>query len=174
MNLVLIGLRGSGKTTLGRLLAERLARPFIDLDDLTPRALGAATLAEAWATHGEDAFRKAEVKVLRETLRGRNQVMALGGGTPTSNEAAEMLKRAQNGRKVCVVYLRASTSTLRARLDGADNSGRPSLTGSDVLSEIPILFGRRDPIYRALSDAILHVDGRTIDELIEDIKQVCR
>ncbi|QKK09395.1 MAG: hypothetical protein HND58_15335 [Planctomycetota bacterium] len=100
--LLLIGLRGSGKSTLGRLVAERLVADglvaaFSDLDDAVLARLGHATVAEAWNTLGEPAFRTAETACLRERVPaalddGTPQVVvALGGGTPTAPGAAELL-----------------------------------------------------------------------------------
>ncbi len=78
-NLILIGLRGSGKSTIGRLAAARLGRAFVDLDDLTPRELGCSGVADAWARFGEAAFRTAEIAALKKVLALTDHVIALGG-----------------------------------------------------------------------------------------------
>ena len=73
MMVILIGLRGSGKTTVGRALAARLGVSFCDLDDVTVRAMGASSVAEAWRAQGERGFREAEGRALAEALSTRSQ-----------------------------------------------------------------------------------------------------
>lgn len=157
--IILIGLRGSGKTTLGRELALESGRDFIDLDDLTPRSLGRRTVAEAWEKDGEQAFRAAETRALSETLRTKSGVLALGGGTPTAPGARELLVEQQRAARAVIIYLRASGATLRQRLAGANNAHRPSLTGAGVIEEVEALLERRDSIYMALADEVVEVDG---------------
>jgi shikimate kinase len=84
-HLVLMGLRGSGKSTLGAIVASRLGRVFIDLDDRTPRLLRRASVAEAWSLDGEAAFRAAETQALRETLAADHATESAEnvGGTET-------------------------------------------------------------------------------------------
>jgi shikimate kinase len=154
---ILIGLRGSGKTTIGRLLAARLGVGLCDLDDVTVRVLGATSVAEAWRTRGEKAFREAEVKALAEALSTQSGVLALGGGTPMVAGALELIHSAQAAGGQ-VVYLRATAPTLRARLEGKTGD-RPSLTGADPLVEIDAVLAKRDPIYLKLADVVIDVDG---------------
>lgn len=154
-NLVLIGLRGSGKSTLGARLAESLQRDFIDLDDSTARVLGCQRAGDAIAQHGMDAFRAAERAALENELKISGRVIALGGGTPTAAGCAELLS--SDGCRV--FYLKASPACLRERLASADNTDRPSLTGEDVLDEIDTVFHERDPLYMELAESVLHVDG---------------
>lgn len=165
MNLLLMGLRGSGKTTLGRAIAEIAGRPFIDLDDLTPGELGEATVAAAWAGHGQDAFRRAEAAVLGRVLTLNDHVVALGGGTPTAPGCADLLRDQVGSHRVLLVYLHASPAALRARLEGADNAHRPSLTGADPLTEIGAMYAARDPLYRDLAGAVVETDGQTTGSL---------
>ncbi len=163
---ILIGLRGSGKTTLGRALASEGGRVFTDLDELTPRMLGRASVAEAWEKDGEAAFRQAECRALVKALATPGQVLALGGGTPTAPGARELLVTQQREAKATVVYLRADAAALRARLSGADNAHRPSLTGADVFAEVGALLATRDPIYLGLADEVVEVGGLTETEAL--------
>jgi len=165
MNLILIGLRGSGKTTVGRIAAQRLSRSFIDLDDETARSLGAGSLGAAWRAHGEPAFRLAETRSLRDVLQGRDRVIALGGGTPTAPGAADLLREAQRAGRARVVYLWAPPAALRARLAGTDLSARPSLTGDDPLAEMDRVLAQRDGLFRSLADVVLATDGHTAEEV---------
>ena len=150
-----LGLRGSGKSTLGQSLASRLRARFVDLDDVTASLLKCATPAEALSKHGQAAFRGAELAALASPGVARANVVALGGGTPTAPGAPDALRKSN----ATLVYLRASPDTLRARLAATDLASRPSLTGADVLAEIDAVFERRDPIYLALADEVVEVDG---------------
>jgi len=152
----LLGLRGSGKSTLGQSLASKLRALFVDLDDVTASLLKCPTPAEALHKHGQAAFRGAELKALTSAGVARAKVVALGGGTPTAPGASDALRKSG----ATLVYLRASPETLRARLAATDLASRPSLTGADVLAEIDAVFERRDPIYLALADEVIEVDGK--------------
>lgn len=160
--IVLMGLRGSGKSTLGRALAERLGRGFVDLDDRTAAALGCAAPGEALRTHGEPAFRAAEAAALRGALDEAGIVLALGGGTPTAPGAADLLRERSADGRAAVLYLRASAATLAERLATAAASGgpeRPPLVGEDPIGEIGMLLERRDGLYQELAGSVLHLDG---------------
>ena len=155
--IALIGLRGSGKTTVGRRLASRLALPFIDLDTRTPGFAGEASVAEVFAKQGEAAFRRAETRALDAALREPASVLALGGGTPTAPGAAEALRRARDAGTVIIVYLRADGAALRSRLANASHEHRPSLTGKGTLDEIEHLLAARDPLYLSLATHVVEV-----------------
>jgi shikimate kinase len=159
MKLILMGLRGSGKSTIGRRLAERHGLAFIDLDDQTPGVLGAASVAEAWSRHGEAAFRVAEVAALRAAIEEDPAILALGGGTPTAPGAAEILAglRTPQGDRPRLVYLRAPAAVLAGRLAAGGVAGRPSLTGADPIGEIGAVLAARDPLYRRIADEVLDV-----------------
>ncbi len=165
MNIALIGLRGSGKTTLGPRVAATLGRGFIDLDQLIPAKLKAATVAQAWEVHGESGFRRAETEELGRVLKMvDNHLIALGGGTPTAPGAALLIKTCQQAGTLRVVYLRGTAETLRARMASADNAHRPSLTGKNPLDEIDTVLAARDPLYRALADTVITIDGVSTQE----------
>lgn len=172
LHIILIGLRGSGKSTLTRELAGRLQRPALDLDDETIRELNRKSVADAWADFGESGFRRGETTALRTVLaREQSHVIALGGGTPTAPDAAELLRDAQRRRKAILVYLRAAPGELRARLEASGGAGgdRPSLTGDDPLDEIEKVHAQRDPLYQSLADAILEVGGLNVDAATEQL-----
>lgn len=154
---------------MGRAAALRLSWTFVDLDDLTTEALGAASVGEA-LRRGAAEFRRAEVGALVEALKGDRKVLALGGGTPTAPGAADVLRRAQRGGAV-IVYLRASAATLRARLAGQVGD-RPSLTGADPLVEIETVLAQRDGPYLSLADVVLDVDGLAEAEVVDRVARL--
>jgi shikimate kinase len=159
VTLILIGLRGSGKTTIGRAVASHLSLPFQDLDDATTKILGASSVSEAFTKRGQQAFRQAETLALESALKTQNQVLALGGGTPTAPGAVALLKQSQS-TGAQILYLRVTAQSLRARLQSLTHD-RPSLTGIDPLAEIDAVLAQRDPAYLALADVVINVDGQT-------------
>lgn len=168
-NLILIGYRGSGKSSLGRELADRLARPFIDTDELVRDRFDGLTIAEIWAQFGEPAFRNMECTVTAELLRYDAQVIALGGGTPVQPLARTSLENAANA---FTIYLHASPEVLLARIDSdlTTRTERPALTAaSDQLDEIRDVLARRDPLYRSLADLIIEVGELSVDDAVEKI-----
>lgn len=155
-HIVLIGLRGSGKSTLGQRLAADIDRPFVDLDDRTAAALGHAAPGEALRAEGIEAFRNAEAAELTTALSEPASVLALGGGTPTAPGAAELISEHRRRGLAVVMYLRAEPTELASRLTKPGAPDRPALVGDDPVSEIETLFGQRDPLYRDLADGVLH------------------
>ncbi len=168
--LVLMGLRGSGKSTLGIALAKAIGRPFVDLDDRTPALLDERTAADAINRHGLAAFRTSErdalAAVLGEASR-RAIVLALGGGTPTAPGADAILTEAKNSEQTVIVYLHASPAELRDRLAKTDTASRPSLTGSDMLDEIETIYLQRDAMFRGLASVTVETAGRA--DLVEHV-----
>ncbi len=167
-NLLILGLRGSGKSTVGRALANAQGRPFVDLDEQTPRLLGARDVAWAWSRFGQRAFREAEARALDEALEGAGRIVALGGGTPTAPGAAAAIERAASEGRAIVAYLRCRPDVLRARL-GAQGAGgareRPSLTGAGMLEEIDEVFAVRDGLYTRLATRVIDAE-RSVDEVV--------
>ena len=166
---VLIGLRGSGKTTLGRLLAARRAVPFVDLDDRTVASAGHASVSAMFRAVGEGAFRLAERAALEASLAqdaAAGSVIALGGGTPTAPGAREMLEAARDAGRIRIVLLDAPPAVLGARLAVAPGD-RPLLMGADFAEEAALLAERRMPAYRALAQATVMTARPTADSLAE-------
>jgi len=152
-HLILIGLRASGKSTVGRRLAAEFGAPFVDLDDRTAALLDAATVGEAFRSSGEPRFREAESEALRAALLEPPQVIALGGGTPTAPGAAAMLSAARGANAAVIVFLDPALDTLAERL-AHDAGDRPSLTGLGLVAEVEKVAEMRRPLYAALADLV--------------------
>jgi shikimate kinase len=172
MNILLIGSRGCGKTTVGRILAKVLDRPFTDLDDAALAMLGYSTVREAWAVLGEPVWRAAESDVLAEILQRDGRIIALGGGTPIIPAARAAIEEQRRLGRARVVYLRCLSESLARRLGrqngGSGRSGgageRPSLTGRPPADEIEEVLAEREPIYAALADHLVDVDERSPED----------
>jgi shikimate kinase len=152
---------GSGKTTVGARLAERLGWSFADLDELVVRAAG-ASVAEIFAREGEEGFRRRETEAVRAAAAERRAVIATGGGAACREENLASMLGA--GR---VVALAVSPGEA-VRRTGA-RSGRPLLDGSaDPLAAATALLARREPFY-ARAHLRVDTDGLTPDEAVEAI-----
>lgn len=171
-SVVILGMRGCGKSSVGAAVASSLGATFVDLDREVLSRCGYASVRDFWDAKGQDAFRAAEVDTLRAVLdesrrRSGVAVVALGGGTPTAPGARELLDARRAVRETLVVYLRCSIDTLRARLRAtlAHDANRPSVTGADPLAELESLLRAREPVYRALSDEVIDADNSTIEAI---------
>ncbi len=151
----------TGKTTVGRLVAERLGRRFVDLDVMIEETAG-TNVAEIFRTAGEAAFRQAEAEALRRALAIEDSVVATGGGAACREENLhEMLSRAQ------VVALSASPAEVLARTGGG--SGRPLLDEeADPLGAAGRLLSEREPFY-ARAHARIDTVGKTPQAVADDV-----
>lgn len=158
-NIYLIGPRASGKTTLGRMLAERLQRDFLDLDAAFVEKHG-ETIAAMVEREGWDAFRRAEAAILAETGTRAGLVVATGGGAVLMPENREVLGRG------LVLYLQADPERLAERLMADLNEEqRPKLTELGLREEITATLAEREPLYLACAHACL--PERSPEELLE-------
>jgi len=146
---VLVGLMGSGKTTVGRLLAGRLGWSFVDLDEEVEAAAG-ATVEELFRTRGEQAFRGLEARAGVDALAGTGAVIAPGGGWSLAPGRLEALPRGSLS-----VWLQVTPETAVAR---ATRGGmvRPLLAGQDRVARASELLREREAVYRC---ALLHLDA---------------
>ena len=153
VNILLIGPRASGKTTVGTRLAEALRWRFLDLDEVALSRFPEESVRQVWARHSEKAWRAAEAAALEQVLSASRQVIALGGGTPLINEARQLIETARREGAAWVVYLQANAETLRRRLV-QEAGDRPSLTGGDVAEEVAAVLRQREPAYLGLADFV--------------------
>ena len=150
-NLVLCGFMGSGKTTVGRLLAEKKGRRFVDLDLWIEEREG-MPIAAIFSKYGESRFRELERRAVDELSFETGLVIAPGGGALLDPENAAALKAGG-----VVVLLDAGLPSLRARLEGDET--RPLLWGEDRDAAMEALYRARIPVYRAVADAAVPADG---------------
>ena len=158
--ITLTGFMGSGKTTVGKVLADFLGCPFMDLDDLVVKKAG-KSIPDIFAQDGEPAFRELEAQVLRKTVAKYAEstaVLALGGGAVLAPASAALLHE----KTVCI-YLRATLDTLLARLAG-ETAGRPLADAS-----LADRLASREPIYEKTAHVIIDTDGLSPDEVTDEI-----
>lgn len=149
-NLILVGMPGCGKSTIGRKLAARLDRPLVDTDEEIVKRIG-CTIPEYFASHGEEEFRKREHEVLRDFSSRSGQIIATGGGIVTRPENMDPLRE-----NSMVVFLRREIEKLPTR-------GRPISQSSDLHE----LYEKRRPLYEAAADVT--VDNIRPEQTVEEI-----
>jgi shikimate kinase len=166
MNIVLIGYRGTGKSTVGRLVAQQLSWPFLDADDELERRAG-RSIREIFAADGESAFRDLETEVLKTLCSGDEQVLALGGGVIVREENRQLLTPPRQ----FVVWLQADAATLLARVtaDATTAERRPPLTGLAQRDEIEQLLAARSPLYASCAQLVLTTAGQSPAHLADAI-----
>ena len=164
MSIVLLGARGSGKSTIGRKLADRLWQSFIDVDEQIVRRAG-KTIRDIFEQEGEERFRQLETDVIREAVLLSEHVIALGGGSLMREENRKVLKDA--GHKL--FYLRCDAAELARRIkaDPVSATTRPSLTKfGGGIHEIEHLLLEREPVYRQCMHGELDVTHLTPEDAV--------
>jgi len=165
MNIALIGYRGTGKSTVARLLALRLAWPWVDADvEIELRA--GKSIAAIFADDGEGAFRDLEQQVVMDVAQRNRTVIALGGGAVLRPENRKAL--AEN---CWTVWLTGTPATLWQRItaDATTDTMRPNLTSSGGIAEITELLKERTPLYRQCADLVADTEGKTPDDVAGEI-----
>lgn len=161
-HIVLVGMMGSGKTTVGRVLASRLHRDLLDTDALIEVREG-RSVRELFSSNGEDSFRAIEAEVLVESLANpKGAVIAAAGGVVLRRENREAL-HASGAR---VVWLRADPVVLAERVKGG---GHRPLLDADPEGMLRRMHEDREPLYREVADLIITVDGRSVNEVVEAV-----
>ena len=163
--IVLIGYRGTGKTTVARLLAEKLQFAWVDADDEIEQQAG-KSIAEIFKDSGEGAFRDLESTVVDNLCGLQGTVIAMGGGAVLRESNRESLARCQ-----AVVWLKASVEVLDERIstDPTTGSRRPNLTNHGGRNEIEVLLAQREPIYRACATLEVDTEDKAPAEIVAEI-----
>ncbi|MEY2622709.1 MAG: shikimate kinase [Pseudomonadota bacterium] len=159
--LALVGLPGSGKSTVGRQLARRLGLPFIDADQVIESRLG-CSIREFFEREGEERFRDLESEALDQLTRQHPGVLSTGGGVVLRPLNRQILRE-----RTTVFYLRTTPEEIYRRL--RHDKVRPLLQVSDPLARLRDLFDQRDPLYREVAHHVVDSPRPTISALVQHI-----
>jgi len=160
----LIGMMGSGKTTVGSALAQRLGVPFYDTDQIVTGSAG-ESISEIFAHGGEDRFRRLERDAVM-TVSAEDSVVAVGGGA-----VLDPNNRARMSASPPVVWLRCAPDTLARRLDRTRD--RPLLPeGDDPVGRLAAILGDRRALYEGVADHVIDTDALTVAEAIEELRHI--
>jgi shikimate kinase len=162
--IILIGPMGSGKTTIGKSLAQKLSLEFRDTDSVIEQR-AQKTVSQIFIEDGEDAFRAIEKEVLKEELQASDTVLALGGGAPISAQAQSALTASDSH----VVYLDISLANVAPRI--GFNRDRPLLL-NNPRGQWQTLMEARRPIYESVADTVVDVNKRSQSEIVAQILEV--
>jgi len=164
-SLVLVGLMGVGKSTIGRRLAVRLGLPFVDADEEIERAAG-MSIQDIFDSYGEAAFRDGERRVIARLIDGQPKVIATGGGAFINDETRRLILE-----KATAIWLDAKIDILVERVSRRD--GRPLLKGQDAHEVMTRLAGERTPFYEQAPIHVVSSDTpheATVDKIIQAIR----
>lgn len=159
----LVGFMGAGKSTVGRLLAERLGRRFLDMDERIESEQG-RSIRSIFSEGGESAFRDAERRALAAVLEEPDAVVACGGGVVTDDVSRGMLER-----EAGVVYLEVTPEEALARI--GDTSSRPLIAEGDAASLAGTLISARETLYRSVAGVVVDTCGKTPEEVAGEIER---
>lgn len=158
--LILTGFMGSGKSSVGRVLAKRLSCPFVDLDSEIVAASG-RSINDIFAQDGEEAFRSMETLCLQQVLQGGRTVIATGGGVVIAAENRRLMRASG-----VVINLDASLPQVLQRLHGATD--RPLFSGGDAPNSVKSLMDERKQFY-ADADIRIDTDGKSVEDVAAEI-----
>jgi shikimate kinase len=167
-SVVLVGMMGAGKSSVGRRLAARLAVPFTDADSEIEKAANMG-IPEIFANHGEAYFRSGEARVIARLLDHGPQVLATGGGAFMNPETREVIRA-----KGLSVWLKADLDVLLKRIKRRSSDERPMLKGGDLSERVEGLVAERYPVYAEAEVTIYSRDvphERIVDDIVESLSQ---
>ena len=161
-NIALIGFMGVGKTAVGKALAGKLDKKFIELDSLIKQKAG-KTIPEIFKQDGEIAFRELEIAVTKEVAKGKNQVIACGGGVVLNKINIDRLRN-----ESIIVYLTASPKVILKRVSGGGME-RPLLEASNQALTVQGLLTFRKPFYERAADIKIDTSKLDVESIVEQI-----
>ena len=165
MNIVLIGFRGTGKSTVGKLLANRLEKDFLDSDKYIEDSTG-KTIKHIFEGYGEEGFRKIEADVIAKLSRMDNKIIAVGGGAILRKDNVRNLK--DNG---FLVLLEATPEIIQNRITQDEKTARqrPSLTDKKPLDEIKYLIKQREHPYKNAANYTINTSYVACEDIVNEI-----
>ena len=161
-NIVLIGMSGAGKTTVGKYIASKLNMEFVNTDDIIVLNFG-DTIEQIFSKYGEEYFRNLEKKVIEGLKEKENIVISTGGGVVIDEVNIDILKK--NG---IFVYLEASIDTL-VRNVKSSKENRPLLDNDNLYSNIEEIYNKRKRLYISSADYIVQVDNKSIESIGDEV-----
>ena len=166
-NIVLIGMSGVGKTTIGQYLSKALDRELIDMDNIIRQKLG-ISIEEIFSSYGELYFRGLEYNLIQEIYKKEDKIISTGGGIVLESE--NMVRLKENG---IIILLDGSVDTIANNL-GRSTTIRPLLNDKDnIRIEIEKLYNSRKELYLSSADFTISVENKTIDKIIYEILDKC-
>jgi shikimate kinase len=164
-HLLLVGLPGSGKSTIGRLVAESLKAPLIDVDQLLVRQMG-MPITQIFGKLGEAEFRRMERDAVRAACAADPVVLVPGGGWAAQDGELDLARETS-----CIIYLKCQPSTAVKRADQGEV--RPVLTAEDPLTRMRTLFQEREPHYEKAEHQVA-TDAKTADAVAAEVIKIAR
>ena len=159
MNIIFIGFMGSGKSTVGKLLAQRQLREHIEMDDLILHRSGRSSISEIFTQDGEIRFRELEMEIAKEVSNKKNNVISSGGGVVMNKINIDYLKIGGP-----IVYLKTSFHELERRLEG--DTTRPLFQNKKKARE---LYDMRAVLYETYADHVVKTDNKSIVEVVTSV-----
>ena len=163
-NIYLIGLMGSGKTTLGKSLAKKLNRPFIDTDQLIEQKSG-VDVSMIFEFEGEKGFRERETKLLSEIALKKEHIVSTGGGIILSKYNRDVI--AKSG---IIFYLKTQPAELLIRLQ--NDKTRPLLQGANLKEKLTKIYAERSTLYEMTADYIIETKNKKISQILTNIEEI--
>lgn len=159
MNIILIGFMGSGKSTVGKLIAQRQSKEHIEMDDLILHRSGRSSISEIFAQDGEIRFRELEMEIAKEVSNKKNNIISSGGGVVMNKINIDYLKIGGP-----IVYLKTGFHELEKRLEG--DSTRPLFQNKGKARE---LYEMRAVLYETYADHVIKTDNKSVVEVVTSV-----
>jgi len=164
-NITLIGFMGTGKTSIGRLLAQKMMLNFIDVDELIENQIGKPI--SMIFEDGEKKFRELERKKIKSLMKKKNCVISCGGGIILNNDNMEILQQISE-----IILLEGSKETILRHIMSDGKEKRPLLNQEDPLNEIENILRIRKPLYDKFASFRIIIDHKSIDEIVNEIIKI--
>lgn len=161
MNIILVGFKGCGKTTIGKELAKKMSKDFTDVDEIIEKKQG-LSCREIYNKHGSEFFRKLEVEALEEVLKTDDKIIAVGGGTVMEEKNKSLIKK-----NSIVVYIKLKKDQLYNQII---KNGIPAFFNKkNPKKSFKTLLKKREPIYNKIADVSVDTSGLTAEKAAEKI-----